>query len=335
MSTIRLAALIHLVFGMAGLAYGGPTWNNLPTAGVAAPGATAAPIKMGEVLLAQEDWERVPGCAKSIAAGGVNQIAVVGCGGALAADNIYFWRAQGAGGRFEPEAGGDQMFKWVWTKVGLQQSALPAVASWLAFNARGHLYGIGSDALVYRSAESFTRGNSSSWWRFSSQAGGEGDIQMTAIAVGGSLDHDNVWAISGEPNGPGGNKIYYAESCPKQNDLSPGKCWREAGGAARKVAVGNKVWVVSVDGGIYRRDGKIWTPMPGCGRDIAARGDHVYVVGCDDRGESRIFKWSGRSWLDTHRVGKTLALDVAGNPWVVTGAGEIWRRKPVVPDAIR
>ncbi|MEW6678763.1 MAG: hypothetical protein AB1421_12660 [Pseudomonadota bacterium] len=289
---------------------------------------------MGEVRLAQEEWERVPGCAKSIAAGGVNQVAVVGCGGPLAADKLHFWRVQGMGGRFEPEAGGDQMLRWVF-RDRVQREAMSAVASWLAINARGYLYAIGPDALLYRSEKPISTGNSTDWQQFPGTQSGFDGMQLTAVAVGGSLDHDNLWVISGEQNGPGGNKIYYAAPCAKMNDLASGQCWQEAGGAARKVAVGNKVWVVSVDGGIFRRDGKVWTPMPGCGRDIAARGDHVYVVGCDDRGESRIFKWSGRSWLDTHRVGKTLALDVAGNPWVVTGAGEIWRRKPVVPDAIR
>jgi hypothetical protein len=281
-------------------------------------------------------WERIDGCARSIAARAVNQVVVVGCDGAGAAGSVFFWRAQGSGGRWEAEPAGTKMHRWDFNNI-TQQFAIPATASWLAISGEappqglagvgGVVYAIGSDALLYARPIELAPVGASSWSQFAGTTHGRSNLKVTAVAAGGSNGDDRLWMISAEPNGPGGNKIHVAEPCRKENDLASGRCWRDAGGAAQKIAVGREVWVVSADGGIFRRDGQAWTRIDGCARDIAANGGHLYVVGCDwSQGEATVYRRAGNVWKSTSQKAKTLAVDAAGTPWLVRADGRIFRR---------
>ncbi|MCA1977616.1 MAG: hypothetical protein LDL19_00110 [Thiobacillus sp.] len=327
------------------LAQAAPDWTKgIPTEVVPAVQGAARGAPPMTSVLENNNWVRVNGCAKSIAAGAVDQVVVAGCVGSGAAGGIFTWRAQGADGRWEPEPAGTQMHRFGWDN-GLRQYAIPAAASWLAINGEfastgfgdtgGRVYAIGSDALLY--SRPFNPGvhpkKDQFWNHFAGTTHGTSPLQITAIA--GSSSDDRLWMISAEPNGAGGNKIYYAESCRKENDLATGRCWREAGGAAQKVAVGRDVWVTSTDGSIFRRDGSNWAKIDGCARDIAANGKHLYVVGCDwANGEGTVYRRAGNTWMNIGQKAKTLAVDVAGNAWLVRANGDIYRRKPTPPGVI-
>lgn len=318
-----------------------PDWaTGVPTRTLASGAQSAAAVAINSY-----SWEQIDGCAKSIAARAVNQVVVVGCDGAGAAGPMFFWRAQGNGGRWEAEPVGTKMYRWDFNNIS-QQTAIPASASWLAISGEappqglssvgGVVYAIGSDALLYTRPIDLPPVGASSWKQFSGTPYGLSKLKVTAIAAGGSNGDDRLWMISAEPNGPGGNKIHVAEPCRKENDLASGRCWREAGGAAQKIAIGRDVWAVSADGGIFRRDGQAWTKIDGCARDIAANGGHLYVVGCDwDQGEGSVYRRGGNAWKSTGQKAKTLAIDAAGTPWLVRADGRIFRRASAAPEAIR
>lgn len=283
-------------------------------------------------------WEKVPGCARSIAAAGVNQVMVVGCGGPNAADTIYEWQAIGSGGQWVAEPPGSVMLTY--KRDGLvfrENKRVPSQASWLAMDGvSGKVYGIGGDSTLY--VRSMSSAAPYRWTQFIGTQSHEVQMQVTAVAAGGGTGHEGLWAISAQPGVNGGNKIQMTYACPPQDQAASGKCWRVVAGAAQKVALGGgDVWVVNTEGGIFKRAGSNWQPVAGCAHDIAANGSHVYVVGCDTGtdGGSKIYHRVGETWLSTNQTGKTLAVDVAGNLWIVKASGEIWRKKTITPDSIR
>jgi hypothetical protein len=282
-------------------------------------------------------WEKVPGCAKTIAAAGVNQVMVVGCGGLYAADTIYEWQASGASGQFVAEPAGSVMLAFRLDGMFVKESKrAPSQASWLAIDGVANkVYAIGADSTVY-SRPWVSPYPHHQWTQFVGAQMYTQPGQVTAIAAGGGHSQGGLWSISVQPNGPGGNKIYTSEPCPSGDRIASGRCWKPVDGAAQKVALGDDAWVVSTEGGIFKRAGSSWQPIAGCARDITANGRHVYVVGCDsaEGGANKIYRRVGETWLYINQTGKTLAVDVAGNLWIVKATGEIWRKKPVRPDAV-
>lgn len=325
-------------------AHAAPDWNQGigagPTAVIVAPVTPA--MRMGEVL-AKNSWERVPGCAKNIAAGAVDQVAVVGCGGQYAADSIYVWKPAGTGGQFVAEPAGSVMLAFRpeggFSAAAKEIKRVPSQASWLAIDSvAGKLYAIGADSTLYSRPWSSPYPHHQ-WTQFVGSQHYTQPGQVTAIAAGGGHGRGDLWSISVQPNGAGGNKIYTSEPCPSLDNsrIVSGRCWKPVDGAAQKVALGDSAWVVSRDGGIFRRDGDHWQQLDGCARDIAANGSHLYVVGCDsgEGGGNKIYRRVGDKWSYIYQTGKTLAVDVAGNLWIVKATGEIWRKKPVTPDPVR
>jgi hypothetical protein len=283
-------------------------------------------------------WEQVPGCARTIAAAGVNQVMVVGCGGQNASDTIYEWQASGGSGQFVAEPQGSVMLTYKRDGVVFRENLrVASQASRLAMDGvAGKVYGIGGDATLY--VRDLSSPAPYRWTQFIGTQTHERPMQVTAVAAGGGTRQGGLWAIGAQPAGNGGNTIHMTYACPQQDQQASGKCWRTAQGAAQKVALGGgDVWVVSADGGIFKRAGNNWQPVEGCARDITANDSHVYVVGCDSGkdGASKIYRRVGESWLSINQTGKTLAVDVAGNLWIVKANGEIWRKKPIQPDPIR
>lgn len=284
------------------------------------------------------DWEKVPGCARSIAAAGVNQVMVVGCGGPYAADTIYEWQASGTSGQFVAEPQGSLMVTYKRDGVVFREDKrVAAQASWLAMDGlAGKVYGIGPDSRLY--VRNLGSPGPYRWTQFIGTQSHEGQMQVTAVAAGGGTSQEGLWAISAQPGVNGGNKIQMTYACPPQDQAASGRCWRVVSGVAQKVALGaGDVWVVNTEGGIFKRAGNNWQPVAGCARDITANGNHVYVVGCDfgTDGASKIYRRVGDTWLANNQTGKTLAVDVAGNLWIVKASGEIWRKKSTAPDPIR
>ena len=344
--THRYAILpLLLGAGFLNVAQAAPDWNLGIGAGQTAVNAapvTPATVRMGEVL-AKNAWERVPGCAKNIAAGAVDQVAVVGCGGQYAADSIYVWKPAGAGGQFVAEPAGSVMLAFRpdggFSAGAKEIKRVPSQASWLSIDGVANkLYAIGADSTVY-SRPWVSPYPHHQWTQFVGSQQYMQPGQVTAIAAGGGHSRGDLWSISVQPNGAGGNRIYTSEPCPSLDNsrIVSGRCWKPVDGAAQKVALGDSAWVTSTDGGIFRRDGNHWQQVEGCARDIAANGSHVYVVGCDsgEGGGNKIYRRMGDRWSYIYQTGKTLAVDVAGNLWIVKATGEIWRKKPVTPDPIR
>lgn len=305
-----------------------PDWGQAGSTIVSPQIQSVLPIKK----MVESNWERVPGCAKTIAAAGVNQVMVVGCGGLYAADTIYEWR----GGQFVAEPQDRVMLSFKQDGVVFKEDKrLKSAASWLAIDGvAGKVYAIGPDAMLY----SRTLNTNDNWAKFVGYQTSGNYMQLTAVAAGGGTGNGALWAISTQPNGAGGNKIHMTQACPQQDNLASGKCWRDFPGAAQKIAIGGgDVWVVNAEGSIFHRNGNGWEGVAGCARDIAANGEHVYVVGCDfgESGGNKIYRRAGETWKYAGRTGKTLAVDVAGTAWVVTATGEIWRQKTITPDAIR
>ena len=337
--TFSLALLAFLLLPATSV-HAAPVWSGAVGEATIAPGAGgAAPEHLSDAL-----WQRVEGCARSIAAGGPDQVVVAGCDGSGAAGSIFTWKTSGqlGGGaaRFVPQEGSSMAFRI--PESGSRKRETPAAASWLSIGGArqnaftydgGWIYAIGPDARLYRRlsdpSHDDRRDSEQGPWNWEHFTGSQdlyGTLRATAIASG--WNDNRLWMISTEPGGPGGNRIYSAQTCEKTADYQSGFCWREAGGAAVKIAVGTDVWVVSLDGGIFRRDGGAWTRIDGCARDIAANGEHLYVVGCDwNNGEGTVYKRFNNQWVSTRQRAKTLAVDAAGTPWLVNAAGHIFNRK--------
>ena len=328
-----VAACSASLFLVSTIAWGAPEWGAMPQIESAARQAVM-PVRR----LDDERWEKVQGCARTIAAGAVNQVLVTGCGGQYAHDTIYEWKPGGESGEFVAEPPGSVMLAFRQAGMSVEETKRqPAQASWLAIDAvAGKVYGIGPDSTLYSRPVASPYPHHQ-WTQFVGAQVYMQPMQVTAVAAGDGHGRGDLWAISAQPGGAGGNRIYASETCPAKDRVVSGRCWRPVDGAAQKVALGNETWVVSSDGGIFRRNGNGWQRVEGCARDVAANGGHVYVVGCDSAtgGGGRIFRRVGDSWRDTHQTGKTLAVDVAGNLWVVKAGGEIWRRKAIRPDPVR
>lgn len=289
-----------------------PNWGTSPQTLPAAPQAQR---------LAPQDWEQVPGCASSITAAAPDVVYVTGCDWNSAsrapAAGIYRWNGQS----FQPHPGG---------------GAGSAISSFA-----GSSYVVGGDAGPYVSH------NDGGWQKADTESTLYGDTPsqyaaLTRIATGAA----GLWAVveTRKTRDPFYG-IYRAEPCGNRGLAGDNYCgWtRLAPFEATRVAVGSTVWIVS-ENSILRLDTqnpddlqnpiRPWRQMPGCARDLAANGDHVYAIGCERLpGETsqawtgEVLRWSGRGWSRTGQRGIAVAVDAAGTPWFIAGDGSIWRRK--------
>ncbi|MFZ5637414.1 MAG: hypothetical protein ACOY82_12620 [Pseudomonadota bacterium] len=242
-------------------------------------------------------WERVAGCARDLAATGNGIVYVAGCDvGRGGASSVYRW--DGAG--FSPYPAGGRA------------SAVAAFA--------GDVHAIGSDALLYSSA-------GDSVWR---RRGTPDGRPITDVGAGEA----GLWIVTSRPNGDGGNAIARASACPTADGrllADEDFCgWQEMPGAAMRISVGTTVWVVTADRAIYEWNASAerWERRPGCFTDVAVGGRHVYAIACE-RGEGdggKVMRWRlGGGWIDVRGAGERVAVDAAGNAWVATDNGGIWR----------
>ncbi|MFD0726878.1 hypothetical protein [Lysobacter brunescens] len=268
----------------------------------------ATPPKRSDRILPTDGasrWDQVPGCARDITGAGIDIVYVTGCdvgNGERGASGLYRWN----GNAFVPHASGGRG---------------SAIAS-----HGGNTYVVGGDALLWSSA-------SDGAWKQRGTPDGRPIVDVGAGVAG-------LWVITSEPAGDGGNAIARATPCPPaQGQLSGNDfCgWERVSGAATRIAVGASVWVVTANNELYERaegGGGTWSKRPGCFVDVAANGHTVYAIACR-RGKgdgNAVLHWNNAgSWRDTDAAGKRVGVDSAGNAWVLTDSGQIWRRSPRVP----
>ena len=295
------------------------------------PGAGAPPV-----TLSGKVWERVPGCAHSIAAGRVGMVAITGCDpDGAGTRSIWTWQPQTRGGSFVEEPPRAMMLRLSGSPLEPRHTWLHARARGLSIDAAASLiYAIGPDSRL--SWRRWSQPGDLIWQPFiGSRSGYDSQMAIDAVAAGGGVSTEPLWVISSQPGGPGGQRIFLAVPCAKADNASSGRCWQPFGGSAVKVAFAQGVpWVVSADGNIFRKAGEAWENVPGCARDIAGNGDHVYVVGCANGqdGAPKLYRWSSDRFQTISMTARTLAVDVAGNLWVVKPDGAIWRQR-AAPEA--
>ncbi len=108
--------------------------------------------------------------------------------------------------------------------------------------------------------------------------------------------------------------------------------WTPIGGYAIAIAVApNGVpWVVNSFGSIFRRDGNVWTQVPGGAKDIGIGADgSIFIIGTDynyNNGGARIFKWANNDWTPIGGYAIAIAVAPNGVPWMVNSFGSICRR---------
>ena len=151
-----------------------------------------------------------------------------------------------------------------------------------------------------------------------------------------ALGQADIWAITSQPNGEGGNAISRATPCPNTGIAGGAKdfCgWEEMPGVAVRISVGLTAWVVKAQGQIFEwfaNAGGYWQKRPGCFTDVAANGQDVYAVTCK-RGNgdgNAIYRWNNAgAWVDVQGAGKRVAMDANSNAWAITEDGEIWRHE--------
>ncbi|MCC6537177.1 MAG: hypothetical protein IT162_06480, partial [Bryobacterales bacterium] len=152
-----------------------------------------------------------------------------------------------------------------------------------------------------------------------------GSIREITAGVDGS-----VWALSTTSNGaaPSGVKNY---TIHKWNESR--RDWDNVAGEAHKIAVapdGNP-WIVTAQGGIWRRNGAAgFQQLPGGASNIAIGANGaVYVTGgapADGYFNNQIYRWNGSSWETDPGQAAMLSVEPLGTPWALTAAGLAYRK---------
>lgn len=160
----------------------------------------------------------------------------------------------------------------------------------------------------------------------SAQAAGWTRIPGSAREIGAG-DNGTVCVIGRSSAGAGGNTIH------RWNTQLTGNVWQTLGGAATDITVQDdgRPWVINQQNGIFRWSDGSWQNIPGRATDIAAGGGaEVYVIGTGAvPGGYRIYRWngqtSGSAWDVLPGGAVRIAVDQAGNPWVVNDVGYVYR----------
>lgn len=146
-------------------------------------------------------------------------------------------------------------------------------------------------------------------------------------------DRPDIWMVTC-PDRNGNTRVLRASNIlPAATGISGDmdvRSWQRMASAyrARKIAVGDEIWMMSREGALYTFDPAInnWKERPGCATDIAANGAHVWVIGCEAGAGlgNQIFRWENQQWVLKRGAGIRIAVDRLGNPWVVDSRGGIW-----------
>ena len=130
------------------------------------------------------------------------------------------------------------------------------------------------------------------------------------------INNGDIWII-GSNSMPGGFGIFHLEN----HD------WRQVDGGAVAISVDGlgRPWVVNQQGEIFQRS-QNWIKLPGSAHDIGVGNNEVWVVGSISvPGGYPIYHWNGRDWDSVSGGAVRIAVDPAGNPWVVNANAEIFR----------
>ncbi|MEK8033875.1 hypothetical protein AACH06_23875 [Ideonella sp. DXS29W] len=271
---------------------------------------SAAPVSPAGELGVAGAWERLPGCARNIAAGTADQVIVTGCEPrASAVRDLFRYEAAGSSpGRFVP--------------MGGQASAVAIGGP----DSQG-VWAIGPQGQVFASTggvfDKPTAAGTVSWVRV--------DFSATSIAAG----PDSVWIVTTRPHvSPYGNVAAYGRLQCDVVGRGATPCrvtgWSELPIAAAQVALGDEPWIVDTQGTIQRLSAGRWQTVPGCARAIAARGAHVWILSCGastQPGGQEVLQWTRQGWAPTGGYGQALAVDSRGDPWVVDAQGGIWHQR--------
>jgi hypothetical protein len=299
MTRHRIPAAIAVFISVFSASAAPPDWGSPPTAKNHSPIDRREVTTRGPQVDSHARWVRVAGCARDIAGGANGVIYVTGCDvvpNSRGSSAFYRWN----GGAFAP------------LRVPGHGSAIATFG--------GNSYTIGGDAMLYTSI------NDGEWVK----RGTPDNAPITDIGAG----RGGIWIITSQPGDQGGNTIARAVRCPNAGIAGGAKdfCgWEDMPGAAVRISVGANIWVVNAQGHIFEwrsNGGGHWQKRPGCFTDVAANGHNVYAVGCQ-RGQgdgNKIFRWDNTgNWVDMQGAGKRVGVDAAGNAWVITDSGQIWR----------
>ncbi|MFG6100561.1 tectonin domain-containing protein [Leptothoe sp. ISB3NOV94-8A] len=124
----------------------------------------------------------------------------------------------------------------------------------------------------------------------------------------------------------GANSVYGGYGIYQWN----GNDWNAIDGGAVGIAVspsGNP-WIINNEDYIYRRENNIWQLLPGRAKDIdIGKNGQVWIVGANEvNGGHPIWYWHGTDWTPIDGGAIRIAVDPAGNPWIVNNEGYIYRR---------
>lgn len=258
-----------------------------------AAAAGAAPLPP-----AQTDWKAVDGCAREISIIDYDRPLVVGCAGT-------------GNKTTEPTERGYEIFRrtdgrWVrLTQAGYKAIDLgPGLSPWV-IDLKGVL------------------------WR--------GKVRQSdatgCLAEVASSDRPDIWTVSC-PDRDGRTRVQRALNILPSTTGAGGdmdvRSWQRMASAyrARKIAVGDDIWMMSQEGALYTFDRTLnnWKEQAGCATDLAANGPHVWVIGCEAGagGGNHIFRRENNQWTLMRGAGVRIAVDRLGNPWVVDQNGGIW-----------
>lgn len=142
----------------------------------------------------------------------------------------------------------------------------------------------------------------------------------SALAREVAVGKGNVWAIGSEPRGNGNYNVMHLV----------GTEWQTVNGMALRIAVDGTgtPWIVNAQREIYRFNSVTpgWDRVPGAATEIAAGGDHVWILGGVTRGENNsISRWNGRNWVAVPGLGAKLSVSSSGTAYLVTKSGELWQ----------
>ncbi len=154
------------------------------------------------------------------------------------------------------------------------------------------------------------------------------DPTWRRMAEGGQdlgIAHDGTIWLVGEKASHGGFELKRSNASHSAFRTVPGGATRISAGGA------SEVWVVNDVGDLYRRGRTDWEAVSGVkARDIAVGADgSVWAIGTEKSpGGFAIYEFevSRKKWDKVDGGGMRIAVDAAGDPWVVNDVGAIYQR---------
>ena len=148
-------------------------------------------------------------------------------------------------------------------------------------------------------------------------------IPMPGLATDIGIGADNTVWVLGKTKPASDYPIFYWD----------GKTWIKTDGIGVRIAVdpNGSPWVVNSAGQIFRRNGTSWHEAKGPGNfiDVGVGADNTVwaLGGKENAGNHDVYKWnaSKNTWEKTEGAGTAISVDFDGIPYVINGAGEIYK----------